>query len=342
MQQLKKHGHTKEAAQLRKHLLHLPSVDPNDDEYRRLRYVRYADDFLLGFSGPLVEAEEIRQQLKEFLHDTLKLELSQEKTLITHAQTSTARFLGYEIAVQHSNEKLDQTKRRVINGVVELRVPREVIEKTVAKYQRNGKPIHLGKYIRESDFAIVEKFQWKYRGLMQYYALAVNIAWLSRVHWVMQTSLLKTLANKHKSSVAHMIKQYQAEIETPYGKMKCLEVKIEREGKKPLIARFGGIPWRRQEKARLSDLNLDLEIPPRKEVVKRLLRNTCELCGSREEIQVHHIRALKDLKEKGRKEKPLWVQVMASLQRKTLVVCKDCHQAIHAGRPTRQPPPEQQ
>src|SRR5262249_48189381 len=147
------------------------------------------------------------------------------------------------------------------------------------KYQRNGKPIHQGKLISESDFAIVEKYQWQYRGLMQYYALAVNIAWFNKVHWVMRTSLLKTLANKHKTTVARMVKQYQADTQTPYGKMKCLEVKIEREGKKPLVARFGGIPWRRQEKAVLYDFNPNREVTPRKEVVKRLLQNTRELCG---------------------------------------------------------------
>src|SRR5262249_23491144 len=145
---LKKRGYRKEAAKLRRQQLQLPYRDPNDQEYRRLRYVRYADDFLLGFSGPKAEADEIKEKLRTFLQEELKLELSQEKTLITHAQTSVARFLGYEIAVQHSNEKLDPTNRsRSINGDIELRVPITVIEKTIAKYRRNGKPIHQGKLI---------------------------------------------------------------------------------------------------------------------------------------------------------------------------------------------------
>ncbi|GHO60997.1 hypothetical protein KSB_94720 [Ktedonobacter robiniae] len=108
----------------------------------------------------------------------------------------------------------------------------------------------------ESDYAIVEKYQWKYRGLMQYYALAINIARLQTLHWTMRLSLLKTLASKHKATVNQMAKKYQTDMETPYGMMKCLEVRVERDGKKPLIAQFGGIPWRRQGKAILLDTPL--------------------------------------------------------------------------------------
>jgi group II intron reverse transcriptase/maturase len=336
--QLRKQGKKEEAETLRKHMLQLPSYDPDDPGYRRLRYIRYADDFLLGFAGPKAEAEEIRERLKLFLHDDLKLELSQEKTLITHAHTSAAHFLGYEIATHHANDKLGaSTRQRTINGKIELRVPAAVIEENCAKYKAKGKPIHRAELSNESDYAIMEKYQWKYRGLMQYYALAVNIAWLHKVHYVMRASLLKTLAHKHKSSVNQMVKKYQTDIETPYGKMKCLEVRVERGEKKPLVARFGGIPWRRQEKARLSDINPQQLVIPRNEIVKRLLQETCEICGSKEHISVHHIRGLKDLKQKGRRDKPLWVQRMAAMRRKTLVVCGYCHWAIQTGKPTRQP-----
>jgi group II intron reverse transcriptase/maturase len=335
---LRKKGRKEEAARLRKHMLHLPSYDPDDPEYRRLRYVRYADDFLLGFAGPLAEAEEIRAQLGTFLHEELRLELNQEKTLITHAQTGAAHFLGYEIATHHANDKLGApTWQRTINGKMELRVPAAVIEANCAKYMAHGKPIHRAELIHESDYAITEKYQWKYRGLMQYYALAVNIAWLSKLHYVMRTSLLKTLAHKHKSTVNRMVKKYQTDIETPYGKMKCLEVRIERREKKPLVARFGGIPWRRQATAILHDINPQPVVIPRNELIKRLLQETCELCGSKENISVHHIRGLKDLQGKGRRDKPLWVQVMAAMRRKTLVVCGYCHWAIETGKPTRQP-----
>jgi len=333
----RKKGMKKEAEVLRKQQLQLPYYDPNDDQYRRLKFVRYADDFLLGFAGPKAEAEEIKEKLRTFLHEELKLELSQEKTVITHARTSVARFLGYEIATQFSNDKLDARRERVVNEKVMLRVPADVIQKNCAEYQAKGKPIHRAELLSESDYAITEKYQWKYRGLMQYYVLAMNIAQFNHVHWVMRMSLLKTLASKHKSSVNQMVKKYQTETETPHGKMKCLEVKVERNEKKPLIARFGGIPWRRQDKAVLVDILPLQTVTPRNELIKRLLHNTCEVCGSKENISVHHIRALKDLKAKGRREKPLWVQKMAAMQRKTLVVCAYCHGAIQTGKPTKKP-----
>jgi retron-type reverse transcriptase len=100
---LRKQGRTEEAKLLRQQMQQLPSLDPEDPDFRRLKYVRYADDFLLGCIGPKSEAEEIKQKLEVFLREQLKLELSQAKTLITHARTETARFLGYEIQVLHND-----------------------------------------------------------------------------------------------------------------------------------------------------------------------------------------------------------------------------------------------
>ncbi|MFL5660847.1 MAG: reverse transcriptase domain-containing protein [Ktedonobacteraceae bacterium] len=335
---LREKGLKREAAKARKQQLKLPQRDPNDPEYRRLRYVRYADDFLLGFAGPEVEAEEIKEQLRTFLQEELKLEMSEEKTLITHAHTGAARFLGYEIAAQQDDTRIHPTRgRRCINGIIELRVPKDAVDSNCAKYQKGGKPIHKAELLNESDFAITQKYQWKYRGLVQYYALATNIRWFTRLHWYMETSLLKTLAAKHKSTVSQMVRKYKTEIETPYGKMKCMEVKLEGKDGKVHLARFGGIQLRRQEKAAIRDLNLNQVVIPRNEIVKRLLRNVCELCGSKDHVQMHHIRKLSDLKKKGRKEKPLWMQVMIAMNRKTLAVCRYDHWAIHTGNPTRQP-----
>src|SRR5262249_30872860 len=105
VQKLRRLGHRKEALALRKQIQQLPTHDPNDPDYRRLRYVRYADDFLLGLAGPRSEAEEIKVRLGEFLRDVLKLELSKTKTLVTHARTETAHFLGYDIGTFHDNTR---------------------------------------------------------------------------------------------------------------------------------------------------------------------------------------------------------------------------------------------
>ena len=293
---------------------------------------------LLGLVGPLAEARTIKDQMRTFLQTHLKLELNEEKTLITHAQSSAAQFLGYEITAQQSNEKRNaQTKRRHLNGTIARRVPAAVIEQNSAIYHHKGKPIHRPERLNKSDYAIVQQYQWKYRGLMQYYAFAVNIAWFRRLHHVIEVSLLKTLAHKHKRSVSQMVKKSQQTIETPYGKMKCIEVRVEREGKKPQMAQFGGLPWRRQEQAILFDNTTLPVVIPRNEVVKRLLRQRCELCGSKQDLTVHQIRTVKDLPDKGERKQPVWVQKMAAMRRKTLVVCGDCHHSIHAGKPAQKP-----
>jgi group II intron reverse transcriptase/maturase len=332
------HGNFEMAKQLRKQAQQLPSLDPDDPNYRRLRYIRYADDILLGFAGPRAEAEEIKQQLAEFLHQTLKLELSQEKTLITHATTQAARFLGYEIVTQQPNDKHDKNGRRRVNGQIGLRVPADVVDEYCAFFMKRGKPIHRPELEFDDDYTIVSQYQTEYRGIVQYYLLAQNVCWLSKLHWVMQTSLLKTLAHKYKASVRAMARKYKATRETPEGTLKCLRVTVERGGDKPpLVAYFGGIPLRRRRMAILKDLNpLKTRRSERNELIRRLLADECELCGSRQNVEVHHIRKLADLKVKGRREKPQWVQTMAARRRKTLVVCKDCHDNIHAGRPTRQ------
>ena len=330
----KRQGRREEAKELRKQFQKLCTYDPNDDTYRRLHYVRYADDTLFGFAGSRQEAEEIKHQLGQFLRDTLKLEMSQEKTLITHASSEKARFLNYHIVNQQNNAK-HAKKRRSANGRIGLLVPPDVVESKCALYQRAGRPIHRAPMLTDDDFTIIERYQQEYRGVVQYYTLAHNVSWFWKLHWTAKVSLLKTLAYKHKTSATAQLRKYQASLQAANGKTyPCLEIHVPREGKKPLVARFGGIPLQRHTQAILVDHIPIYERSERNELMKRLLADTCEMCGSREQVQVHHIRKLADL-EKGGRERPRWVKIMAARRRKTLVVCHLCHQAIHAGKPTR-------
>ena len=150
----KRRGDRQAVRALRKQRRKLPSQDPHDPNYRRLRYVRYADDWVLGFSGPKAEAEEIKRELRDFLRETLKLELSEEKTLITHARTQTAKFLGHHLVSQHADDKLDRRGQRQVNEMVALRVPKEVIEQKCALYMKRGKPAQRAELIRDSDYSI--------------------------------------------------------------------------------------------------------------------------------------------------------------------------------------------
>jgi len=157
----------------------------------------------------------------------------------------------------------------------------------------------------------------------------------NRLQWVAKTSMLKTLAAKHRSTVTKMATKHKATITTPYGPRTCFEARIERANRKPLVARFGGIPLKRQKKAVLNDRS---PAPPtrRKELINRLQAGRCEWCEKRANVEVHQVRKLTDLAKMGRPQ-PVWAQIMAKMRRKTLIVCTTCHQAIHTKQPTATP-----
>ena len=332
---LRQAGRAKEAAELRPLLRTMPSYDTHDPGYRRLRYIRYADDFLLGFAGPKDEANAIKARIGRFLRDNLKLELSDSKTLVTHGRTKAARFLGYEVVVQGSTTKLDASGRRSVNGIIGLRVPQDVVRAKSAAYMRNGKPIHLGVRLHDSPYSIVEQYQLEFRGVVNYYRRATNLGALSHPRWVMEMSLAKTLAAKLKISVSQVFKRYKTTIQTDKGPRKVLMVKVDEPGKKPQVTYWGGVSLARDNTATLIDKHPPI-LNGRTELVQRLLADTCELCGSTVKVQVHHVRAMKDLRKKGRAKPPVWVEMMATRRRKTLVACASCHADIHAGRPLAQ------
>ncbi|MCH1646982.1 reverse transcriptase [Streptococcus suis] len=324
-------GDYKKAHQLIVERRNLPSVDTYDTSYRRLRYVRYADDFILGFTGSKAEAKAIKKQIGDFLNTKLSLELSQEKTLITHATGESAKFLGYEIKAQRVNDYIDNKGRRSANGVIALFVPASVIESKCRQYMKNGKAIHRNNLLQDDDFSIVQTYQQEYRGLVQYYILAQNLSWFSKVYWYMETSLLKTLAFKHKSSINKMLAKYKTTTTSTNGRtVPCLQVVVPREDKPPLVATWGGISLSYKKKTVIEDAPYQV-YGGRTELIKRLLANKCELCGSEENIEVHHIRKLADLNKHNGKLVPKWKEVMSARRRKTLVTCRDCHHAIHNG-----------
>jgi hypothetical protein len=330
----RRHGDRVTVRRLRQHRRLLPSQDPNDPDYRRLRYVRYCDDFLLGFAGPRHEAEQIKARIAAFLREDLALELSPSKTLITHATSQAARFLGYEIKTQVANTKITRG-RRAVNAAIGLFVPRDVIRQRCANYTRSGQPAQRGALIRDTDHSIVAQYQSEFRGLVQYYLLAQDVFRLERLRWVMETSMLKTLAGKYRSTVAKMAAKYKTVIDTSDGPRTAFQVTVPRDkGRKPLVAQFGGIPLRRQRTAVLVDKAPTLVTTKRNELIHRLLADGCEICKSRTQVEVHHVRKLADLNRPGRPARPAWMLLMAQRRRKTLIVCRACHENIHAGRPT--------
>ena len=296
----RKKGDVETAKKYDKMMKTMPSKDLRDETFRKMAYIRYADDFLISFSGPKREAEGIKKELKEFLENRLKLKLSEQKTLITHARTEKAKFLGYELLIQHS-----QTRRHV-NGTMRFEIPREVIQKAITKHTVNGKPVHRKELTETSDFNIIATYQAEYRGLAEYYKMAHNLEGLNKLKWIMTSALLKTLAHKHKSSVAKMKKKHQDTIVKGGKSYNVLQVVIEREGKEPLKTHFGGVPLKRVKKpTNLKDQVERAVFTNINDLLRRLEADTCEMCGEEGRIEVHHVRKLKDLKKKVRKRRNL-------------------------------------
>jgi len=322
-------GRDADADRFREELKDLPPVDHNDPTFRRLRYIRYADDFLLGLTGTKEEAEAIKVRITTFLRDDLKLEVSQEKTLISHAVDEPARFLGYEIKTKFSAQKPET------NGYISLRIPKDKLKGYCDRYRKLGKPAHRVYMIDNSDFSIVAQYGLEYRGIVQYYLMADNVWWLDRLHWTMRVSLLKTLARKHKSPVLKMANTYRSRLEP----VRVVEVIVPRDNKPALLASFGHPPLKRKPLAALEDIDPKSRIVNgnRTEIEQRLLADTCECCGSTGRVQVHHVKRISDLNVRAGQPAPNWKLKMVSMRRKTLAACQECHDRIHAGLETKGP-----
>lgn len=334
-------GDVETAEKWKKQIRHMPSQDVHDPNYRRLKYCRYADDFILGFIGPKSEAETIKATIGQFLLDTLHIELAMSKTLITHARTQHARFLGYALSTIHADDKLCQrgnttTRTRGINGVIRLGIPYGLVTDKCKRYQRRGKPIHQPQLLEYSDAHIIDYFQQRYRGIAEYYKYAVDRGHLSKLKYVMETSMVKTLAYKYKTSVSRIYHKYRGTRLVDGQEYKTLQVEVPtKRGTRTIF--WGAIPLKvvKPGTKTIEDTRYRNQwTEKRTDLIQRLQANVCELCGSEDNCQVHHVRKLSDLKKRwqGRKAKPPWVRRMIALRRKTLVVCYQCHREIHRGK----------
>jgi group II intron reverse transcriptase/maturase len=332
-------GDKEKAAKWRKQLRRIPTQEADDPTFRRLKYVRYADDFLLGFVGTKVEAEQIRNELRGFLAQELKLELSEEKTHITHARTGNARFLGYNVSTYQEDSKLSYNvkgyKVRSINGQQRLSVPPERVEAYCREYMQGDKPVSQAAMTFNSVAEIINAYQSKYRGIAEYYKYASNRADLGKLKNVMQVSLVKTLAHKLKIPVSQIYSKYQTTKVVDGRKYKVLKATVETEDRVYEFV-WGGISLAVQP----IGTQFISDQPPRpihlarNDLVRRLQADRCEQCGATEQIEVHHVRKLKDLQKQwqGRKEKPKWVEFMIGRRRKTIILCQSCHDKLHQGK----------
>ncbi len=313
---------------LEKKQLEMPSKDQYDPNYRRLRYCRYADDFVLGYIGSKSEANDISMEIEQFLRKELNLEISKEKSGVRHAATEGCLFLGYKVYIRSTDKTIWYTisgvrcKRRSMNQVVTLSIPEEK-KRNFAEKNRYGnynvpRADHRPELLNQSDVEILLQFNAELRGFAQYYALANNAKGeLSRICSLGTLCLLKTLAAKHQSSIRKTYrKMMHGHVRGIVFKGKLYEIWTLKDLKRPTVSNPDLIP-------------VTAKYRNRTEITERLLARCCEYCGTKEgPFEVHHVRKLKDIKD----GKEPWQKLMIARNRKTLVVCSKCHDLLHAGK----------
>ena len=310
-----------------------PNGDEMDESYRRLKYIRYADDFILGVIGSKEEAQRIKEDIKSFLSASLALELSEEKTLITHTGKS-AKFLGYEITVTRDNHQRRDVRgclRRTYGKRVRLNVSMATLRDKLLEYGameiklRNGKEVWKPKcrsgLIFNDDLEILDRYNRETVGFCNYYLIANNCVVLHNFRYIMEYSMYKTFAGKYRSTVRKINKKYRLN--------KLFTVKYEQKG----VIKSRTF-YKTSFKRRTTAFNGSCDIEPysiadvsRTNLTDRLKAEKCELCGATGKLIMHHVRNLKDLKGKES-----WERLMSARKRKTIALCPSCHRLRHLGK----------
>ncbi len=332
-QQARSTGNWTQYKALRRKLLTLPATEAQDPNFRRLQYVRYADDFLVGVIGSKADANALKEWLTTYLKEELQLDLSAEKTLVTNSK-QRIRFLGYEIRRWHQARILRYPTRtgvctkRTTTYQMELLLPRA---KCLAFSKEYGNPTNWqgkcrSKLINLSELEIQRIYNAEVRGFLGYYSLADNLkAVAAKLLWLTTGSFFRTLAGKRKSTlnkVAQSMKRgpgrFVLNVQQKDGTSKEYE----------LVASTRQV-YKGPTRLRTPDQKPNtMPYRSRTELGQRLQANNCEWCGTRNAaIEVHHVRKLGALKGKT-----LWERQMIERRRKTMVLCAGCHDDLHAGR----------
>lgn len=320
--------------QLEKERVNIPPSDPMDNNYARLVYVRYADDWLCGVIGSKEDCKKIKEDFKNFLKEQLQLELSEEKTLITNAQKS-AKFLSYEIRVRHSNlTKRDKTGKLVRNytGRIVLEVSSDTIRKhlidtgAMKLIYHNGKEIWKPKAIYRlkncDDLEILDYYNSMIRGFYNYYCIANNSSIINSYKYIMEYSMYKTYGTKYRTSISKVIGKFRA------GKDFAVKFRNSKGVEKMRV--FYNEGFKRQKKAFQSNADLvpnTIKYFSSTKLIDRIKARECELCGkTNTPIEIHHVHRLKDLQGKT-----FWEALMIARNRKTIALCRECHKKLHCG-----------
>jgi group II intron reverse transcriptase/maturase len=337
-----KKGNRQKVRELTLQLRKMQSRDMFDPEYQRLRYTRYADDFVICINGSKKFAEEIKTDVNGFLKGKLKLELNHEKTVITNMLKDRVRFLGYDIVKAKDDTRLTKQgniPKRSVNGILQLLVPNKIISEKIKGFTKNGKSKHINDRINIPIHENISIYNAEIRGLCNYYKLANNVSQqIYRFKYYHYYSLLKTIAVKERTRVRKIIKKYGINVprKDGTGTLKVLGIRYKTSSREEKILTYFNDSIKKYKSPILQDnYQTDIKESRRCEIIKRLKKSKCELCGEQKilnNLEVHHIRKLKNLakqnKDKNNPEKK-WINTMIKMKRKTLILCEECHNKIH-------------
>lgn len=325
---------SEEVKQLERAALLLPTVSVDDPDFCRVFYVRYADDWMIGITGSKELAEDVKSRATEFLATVLKLELSAEKTLITHAKTEEANFLGFRLSIGGSVKRMRvkaegqrSATKRVTGWLPRVDVPTKAL---VARLNTSGFchtlrgteffPRSKRAFVGLEDHEIVMRFNSIWRGIYNYYCVCNNANKLDWVMYILQYSCLMTLSHKHRIRVPRAIKKYGV---YPQIKYKAAN------GEEKVVGFWRPPVWRQPFMKQQKQLDLDIVLAQANRMTRSHLGSPCAVCGSKTKVEMHHVRALR----KGNKTITNgFNKIMSAINRKQIPVCYRCHDEIHAGR----------
>jgi len=321
---------TEEFSRLGTQMRNLPSLDTRDPNFVSIKYVRYADDWLIGVIDSHELAEEIKNRFGEFLKNKLALTLSQDKTRITNARTEEAEFLGYRIrkgrardsqkVTTSTNGSGRQFKRRSTGMEVVLKAPMDKLIKRLSSKgfcDGKGTPTHKAGWTVLDEDQIVSLYSSINRGIQQFYRPADNWPELQRVQYILKYSLAKTLALKKKVSITRVMKARDIGVQV-----------TNKNGQVRNAVFFRNTDWTVKRDAFKDSLEVDLVRMNVRLRTRSKLGLPCVVCGDPNKVQMHHVRHIRKFDGGAPKG---FTKVMAALNRKQVPVCKACHERIHRG-----------
>jgi group II intron reverse transcriptase/maturase len=324
---------TKEFRELIQRIRSIPAVEVNDPNFIRIKYLRYADDWIVGICGPRTLAEQVKEELKTFLGQHLKLTLSEEKTRITHARKEQAHFLGTRIAIGRegiqrvvttNNGSGRPIKRRSTGSEIVMMAPKEELVKKLHSKgfcTASGWPTTKLGWIHLDVDQILMLYNGINRGIQNYYRFTDNFSQLSQIQYILKFSLAKTLAAKYKCSVRQVFKRF--------GKTPSVTVKAEDGKRDRHIAFYFNSDWTKQRNGfQIGHATVDLLRWSLKMRTRSKLGKPCCICKTREQVEMHHVR---HIRKTGGKKPVGFNTILQALNRKQIPVCTTCHQKIHHG-----------